>query len=48
VWTSAIRTPIDFCFGLAAFALLVLWKAPAWLVVLLSAVAGWALAHVVR
>ena len=42
VWTSAIRTPADFALGLAAFALLVFWKLPPWLVVVLSALAGWA------
>lgn len=43
VWTSAIEAPSDFGLGLAAFALLVFWKAPPWLVVVLSAVAGWGL-----
>ncbi len=47
VWTSAIETPADFGLGLAAFALLVFWKTPPWLVVLLSALAGAALAFVV-
>jgi chromate transporter len=41
VWTSAIKTPVDFCMAAAAFLLLALWKWPPWLVVLLSAlVAG--------
>jgi chromate transporter len=44
VWTSAILTPADFGLGLAAFALLVFWKVPPWLVVILSALGGWALA----
>jgi chromate transporter len=43
VWTSAISTPADFGLGLAAFALLVFWKMPPWLVVVLSAIAGWGL-----
>lgn len=43
VWTSAIEAPSDFGLGLAAFALLVFWKAPPWLVVVLSAVTGWGL-----
>jgi chromate transporter len=43
VWTSAIKVPADFGLGLAAFALLVFWKTPPWLVVLLSALAGWGL-----
>ena len=44
VWTSAIRTPADFALGLGAFALLVFWKVPPWLVVVLSALGGRALA----
>jgi chromate transporter len=44
VWTSAIETPADFALGLVAFALLVFWKLPPWLVVLLSALGGWTLA----
>ncbi|HEX6003073.1 MAG TPA: chromate efflux transporter [Burkholderiales bacterium] len=43
VWTSAIRSPADFGLGLGAFALLVFWKTPPWLVVIVSALAGWAL-----
>jgi chromate transporter len=43
VWTSAIRGPADFGLGLAAFALLVFWKLPPWLVVLASALCGWGL-----
>lgn len=37
VWTSAIRSPSDFALGLIAFGLLVFWKLPPWLVVLLTA-----------
>jgi chromate transporter len=43
VWTSAIKAPADFGLGLAAFALLVFWKLPPWLVVMLSALGGWGL-----
>jgi chromate transporter len=43
VWTSAIKAPADFGLGLAAFALLVFWKVPPWLVVVLSALGGWGL-----
>lgn len=43
VWTSAILRPADFGLGLATFGLLVFWKVPPWLVVVLSAVAGWGL-----
>lgn len=40
VWTSAIKAPADFALGVAAFALLVSWKVPPWLVVVLTAAAG--------
>ena len=40
VWTSGILGPAEFSLGLAAFVLLVFWKLPPWLVVILSAVAG--------
>jgi chromate transporter len=40
VWTSAIKAPSDFALGLAAFGLLVFWKVPPWLVVLLTAAGG--------
>ena len=43
VWTSGIITSADFGLGLVAFTLLVFWKAPPWLVVMLSALAGWGL-----
>jgi chromate transporter len=43
IWTSAIHAPVDFALGLLAFGLLVLWKWPPWLVVLLSAFLGAAL-----
>ena len=46
VWTSAIKVPADFGLGLAAFALLVFWKIPPWLVVILSALGGWGLEKV--
>ena len=37
VWTSAISNSRDFCFMLVAFVLLVFWKMPPWLVVILGA-----------
>ncbi|HEX6109711.1 MAG TPA: chromate transporter [Ktedonobacteraceae bacterium] len=40
VWTSTIKAPSDFIIALVAFGLLVLWKWPPWLVVLLSALLG--------
>ena len=43
VWTSAILSPADFGLAIAAFTLLVFWKTPAWLVVILTALGGWAM-----
>jgi chromate transporter len=47
VWTSAIFSAVDFALALGAFLVLMFWKWPAWLVVLLTAltaagVAAWA------
>ena len=42
VWTSGVLSARDFVLALAAFALLVSWKVPPWLVVILGAIAGWA------
>lgn len=46
VWTSAIHRPADFALGIVAFGLLVFWKLPPWLVVLLTAAGGAALVQV--
>src|SRR5690606_39044839 len=43
VWTKAIHSPLDFSLALAAFGLLAYWKAPAWLVVGISALGGLAI-----
>lgn len=43
VWTKAIGGPADFALALVAFALLVIWKAPTWLAVLVTAAGGAAL-----
>lgn len=40
VWSSAVHAPLDFALALAGFLLLVVWKTPPWIVVLLLAVAG--------
>lgn len=40
VWTSAIFTATDVAIALAAFLALAFWKWPAWLVVILTALAG--------
>jgi chromate transporter len=45
VWTSAIFAPADFGVGVLAFLLLVMWRVPPWLVVILGAVATAILAH---
>ncbi len=45
VWTSAIEGPYDFALAMAAFLLLFMWKVPPWLVVLLSALGGAAIAQ---
>jgi chromate transporter len=46
VWTSAILTPADFALGVAAFLLLVFWRAPPWLVVVLGALSASVLASI--
>jgi len=40
VWTSAVLTPRDFALALAGFLLLIVWKVPPWIVVLLLGGAG--------
>ena len=44
VWTSAIFSPQDFALALVGFVLLTVWKAPPWVVVVLIATGGIALA----
>lgn len=46
VWTAGIRGGGDFALAVAAFLLLYVWKTPPWLVVVLSAVGGAALAQI--
>ena len=46
VWTSAIFSPADFGLGLIAFGLLMFWKCPPWLVVVLTAAGGEVIARV--
>ena len=46
VWTSAIFSPADFGLGLVAFGLLMFWKCPPWLVVILTALGGEVIARV--
>ena len=40
IWTSAIHAPVDFALALVAFGLLMVWKLPPWVVVLVSLVLG--------
>ncbi|MGZ4164774.1 MAG: chromate transporter, partial [Tumebacillaceae bacterium] len=40
VWTKAIKTPADFSLALLAFGLLMVWKVPSWVVVVISAIGG--------
>jgi chromate transporter len=40
VWTSAIGRPVDFAIAAVAFLLLVFWKVPPWLVVVLGVLAS--------
>jgi chromate transporter len=44
VWTSGIQAPADFGIGLAAFLLLVFWRVPPWMVVILGALVATGLA----
>jgi chromate transporter len=44
VWTSAIAAPPDLALALLCFGLLVFWKQPPWLVVLIGGLAGAGLA----
>jgi len=46
VWTSAIFTPADFGLAVAAFLLLVFWRVPPWLVVMLGALGATVVASV--
>lgn len=46
VWTAGITGPYDFALAAAAFLLLFMWQAPPWLVVVLSALGGAAIAKI--
>jgi chromate transporter len=47
VWTSAIFGPADFALGIAAFLLLLMWRVPPWLVVVLGAVGASLVAEII-
>jgi len=40
IWTSSIFAPIDFAFAAILFSMLVFWKLPSWVIVLIGAVGG--------
>ncbi len=44
VWTSAIGSAADVALALGAFCLLMFWKTPPWLVVVLTGIVGAAMA----
>jgi chromate transporter len=46
VWTSAIHSPAGFGLGLFAFTLLMFWRYPPWLVVVLTAIGGEVIARI--
>jgi chromate transporter len=46
VWTSAIYSPADLSLGLLAFGLLMFWKFPPWLVVVLTAAGAEVITHI--
>ena len=41
VWTGAIHSTKDFCLALACFVLLMFWRCPSWLIVIICALYGW-------
>jgi len=46
VWTSSVRTAADFGLALVGFVLLLVWRVPPLLVVVLTALGGIVLANV--
>jgi chromate transporter len=46
VWTSGILAPADFALACVAFLLLFMWQTPPWLVVVLTAIGGAAIAQI--
>ena len=46
VWTSGITSGADFALAAAGFLLLFMWQVPPWLVVVLSAIGGAAIAKI--
>lgn len=46
IWVKAISTPLDFSLALLAFLLLLFWKLPPWVVVVVTALGGWIISGV--
>jgi len=44
VWTTSVKTPADFAIALVSFVLLMAWRAPPLVVVIVSALGGIVLA----
>ncbi|MBE4907643.1 chromate transporter [Bacillus luteolus] len=40
IWTSSILAPIDFAFAAVLFSMLVFWKLPPWIIVVIGALGG--------
>lgn len=40
IWTSSILAPIDFAFAAILFSMLVYWKLPPWIIVVIGAIGG--------
>jgi chromate transporter len=40
IWSSSIKAPIDFAFAAVLFSMLVIWKLPPWIVVVIGAAGG--------
>ncbi|MBP0725214.1 chromate transporter [Bacillus sp. RG28] len=43
IWTSSIFTSIDFAFAAVLFSMLVYWKLPPWVIVIVGIIGGWLL-----
>lgn len=46
IWTSSIIEAHDFALAAVLFSLLVYWKLPPWMIVVIGAVGGWLLSYI--
>ncbi|WP_409294875.1 chromate efflux transporter [Peribacillus sp. SCS-26] len=46
IWTSTIRSSLDFAFAALLFGMLAFWKFPSWAVVIAGALGGWLLSMI--